>query len=395
MYRFTILILLSVFALTAFSQDFCGTTHDKNAIQPYMYGFTKSTFFGSKEINCVVHIVYTDSLPYSYFDEAYVENAIDLLNDDFFATNISFYLADITYTDLTEYPWHDSFVNGIVCFPNYGNQNTQLVNDILDEHSAYDLHNYMHIYVIPDMCTSILGWSYITNYVYNKRDGVWINAKAFGVGAEHLTDRNNQNKVLTHEVGHYCGLLHVFQGVSYCGQNADQNDEFWYMYGDLVADTPPIKPSWSCGPEACLPAWPESRPWADYEHNNHMDYYPDSCRQIFTEGQIERMHTMLEFQRASLFGGEEFCFGDLTGDGFVGMSDLMEIIQFYGEHSSEGDLDNNGIVNNQDIQLLLIRWGVDCNDGNVLWLEEPSTENKSVQELLRMLEQKMENKGLK
>jgi hypothetical protein len=93
-----------------------------------------------------------------------------------------------------------------------------------------------------------------------------------------------------------------------------------------------------------------------------MDYYPDSCRQIFTEGQIERMHTMLEFQRASLFGGEQFCFGDLTGDGVVGILDLMEIVQFYGQHSNEGDLDNNGIVNNQDIQLLLIRWGTDCND---------------------------------
>jgi hypothetical protein len=108
---------------------------------------------------------------------------------------------------------------------------------------------------------------------------------------------------------------------------------------------------------------------------------------MFTEGQIERMHTMLEFQRASLFGGEPFCFGDLTGDGVVGILDLLEIIQHYGEHSNEGDLDNNGIVNNQDIQLLLIRWNTDCNDGNVSWSKEPSTEHRSVQELLRMLEQ--------
>jgi hypothetical protein len=360
MYRLTILTLFSAFALTSIAQDFCGTEHDPKSIQPYMYGFAKNRSFGSKEIDCVVHIVYTDSLPYSYFDEAYVENAIDLLNDDFFVTNISFNLVDITYTDLTDYSWHDSFVHGNVCFPTYGNQNTQLANDIRG--NAWDLDSYMNIYVVPDMCTGILGWSYITNYVYNKRDGVWINAKAFGVGADHLPSRNNENKVLTHEVGHYCGLLHVFQGTTYCGQNADQNDEFWYMYGDLVADTPPIDPSWTCGAGACPPSWNSTRPWADYEHNNHMDYYPDSCRQIFTEGQIERMHTMLEFQRASLFGGEQFCFGDLTGDGVVGILDLMEVIQFYGQHSNEGDLDNNGIVNNLDVQLLLIRWGTECND---------------------------------
>ena len=385
MYRLTILSILSVFALTSVAQDFCGTEHDPKSIQPYMYGFTKNRSFGSKEIDCVVHIVYTDSLPYSYFDEAYVENAIDLLNDDFFVTSISFNLVDITYTDLTQYVWHDSFVAGNICFPTYGNHNTQLANDIRG--NEWDLDSYMNIYVIPDMCATILGWSYITNYVYNKRDGVWVNAKAFGVGADHLPVRNNENKVLTHEVGHYCGLLHVFQGTSYCGQNADQNDEFWYMYGDLVADTPPIDPSWTCGSGACPPSWNSSRPWADYEHNNHMDYYPDSCRQIFTEGQIERMHTMLEFQRASLFGGEQFCFGDLTGDGYVGILDLLEIIQHYGEHSVEGDLDNNGIVNNLDIQLLLIRWNIDCNDGNVLWSKEPSTEHRNVQELLRMLEQ--------
>lgn len=376
-----IMIWAIAISFIAHSQDFCGTEYNPNSIQPYMYGFTKNRSFESKEIDCVFHIVYTDSIPYSYFDESYVENAIELLNDDFFVANISFNLSGITYTDLTEYAWHDPFVYGNVCFPTYGSQNTQLANDI-----SWDLDSYMNIYVIPEMCSGILGWSYVTNYSHNKRDGVWVNANAFGVGAEHLTLRNNENKVLTHEVGHYCGLLHVFQGVEYCGQNADQNDEFWYMYGDLVADTPPIDPSWTCGAGACPTSWNSSRPWAEYEHNNHMDYYPDSCRQIFTSGQIERMHNMLDLQRSSLFGGEPFCFGDLTGDGIVGTLDLLEVIQYYGEHSVEGDLDNNGIVNSTDLQLLLIVWGTDCNDPESAFFSvKPSVPSFDISQLLNWL----------
>jgi len=362
--RWLLVIGLALASCISFSQDFCGTQYDPAAIEPHHVNFQipSDRTLGWKTIPCVVHIVYSDSIENSYFSEGYVDSAIAHVNDHYSSASIQFDLLDIDYKNLADYGWHNSILDGTICFPDYGTHNTILANDV-----SWDEDYYCNIYVIPNMCEPVLGWSYITNYVNNARDGVWVNNNAFGIGAPHLPERNNENKVLIHELGHYCGLHHVFQGVSYCGHNADLHDEEWYQWGDLVQDTPPISSSWYC--ESGCPSFNSSRPWADYEHNNHMDYYADSCRQIFTEGQIARMHLKLEFQRAGLFGGDPFCFCDLNGDGVVGVSDLLYVMSFYGEHSTEGDVNNDGIVGQKDLAWILQRYGTDCTDGEVGWYQ--------------------------
>jgi len=87
---------------------------------------------------------------------------------------------------------------------------------------------------------------------------------------------------LTHEAGHWLGLIHPFEGRQ-CAED-----------GDLVDDTPVA----SEAPHGCpvgLDSCPD-QPGVD-AINNHMGYTSDACRTEFTRGQVARMHGIIERYR--------------------------------------------------------------------------------------------------
>jgi hypothetical protein len=73
-----------------------------------------------------------------------------------------------------------------------------------------------------------------------------------------------------------------------------------------------------------------------------------------------------DFQLAGGFwpGVEEFCFGDLDGDGQVGLSDLATLLSNYGTTSGmtyeDGDLDGDEDVDLADLAALLAVYGTTC-----------------------------------
>jgi hypothetical protein len=340
-----------------------------------------------KVIPIVVHIVYTDAIEDTYVPIEAIQPSIDQLNVDFEGTNISFELVGYDYTDLSVYSWHDAYVNESICFPTYQTQATMLANDL-----AWDIGEYCNVYVIPKMCSTILGYAYVGYGPDNADDGVWVLTRTFGVGEwPHLSPSHNENEVLTHEAGHYCGLFHTFNNNpgSCGGQNPDIPCEY---EGDYVCDTPPTKPSSGCpgttGYHCPISNYDGGVP---FNARNHMDYGGQFCRDEFTPGQIDRMHAMLEYQRYELYNDETaipFCPGDFNGDGSIGTNDLLVILANYGCIGcgpSQGDVSLDYVVGVTDLNWVLANWGETCGDGigmlegdNVALPQSPSKPKQTI-----------------
>ncbi len=143
----------------------------------------------------------------------------------------------------------------------------------------WDPDKYLNIWVVKSIISSssstglILGFANFP-WMSASTDGIVIRNDALGVIGTAAYD----GRTLTHEVGHYLGLLHTFQGG--CNQ------------GDGIADTPPVSSaSYGCNlnKNSCnndSPNYPDMI-------ENFMDYSDGVCQNTFTTLQKNVMRSTL------------------------------------------------------------------------------------------------------
>ena len=130
---------------------------------------------------------------------------------------------------------------------------------------------------------NLLGWATFPSdlSVNGKRDGVVIHYASLPGGT---LAPYNLGGTATHEVGHWVGLYHTFQGG--CGGDCATT-------GDLVCDTPAQSTATSgcpTGKNTCAAA-------GDDPIHNYMDYSTDICYNNFTAGQDARADFMMSTYR--------------------------------------------------------------------------------------------------
>lgn len=242
--------------------------------------------------------------------EALALDQIRILNEDYQGIN-----ADISNWTNNTSQYFAGASNGEscieFCLPTMGHPTSSgLVNgtdyavtiNISSNDSAPGFGGYINIFVrnIGALGYSPLGGNGGAN------SGVTIDNNAFGTtaagcGGFTASGPYNRGRTLTHELGHYLNLNHIWGNGTGCGTS------------DLVADTP----TQSMERYGC-PNHPVASCSSNDMSMNYMDYVNDACMYMFSAGQVTRMENYVNNQLQNVINkGNQICTSASTCPSFL------------------------------------------------------------------------------
>jgi hypothetical protein len=172
--------------------------------------------------------------------------------------------------------------DGITRYPT--NQSFDPNEFTIKQETNWPRDTYLNIWVTPDI--GALGYAYVPSISFLPNavlDGVVCRTSAFGDIGFATHPVYNLGRTVTHEIGHYLGLGHIWRNDG-CGADDGFDDTPKQDDENFGCRNHP-SPSCSNGGDMFM---------------NYMDYVDDDCMNAFTEDQNTYMHLILNGPRASL-----------------------------------------------------------------------------------------------
>lgn len=272
-------------------------------------------------IGVVFHICFQNySVPDIELDVAYT---IEGLNKDFNKTCSNFNYGSDKYTDPSLKETYDTYLlladkcditfykvdiryNAL---PAQTSSNISVLDrNIKGSQPPINPASYLNIWV-SEFNNGLLGYAQFPWENSPSTDGVIISSGTFGRNPGYT--EYNLGKTLTHEIGHWLGLYHVFQETfAYGGGNIDYADgnldqEAQEIKGDCVVDTPPQRDPTYGNPFNNTNSWPSSMPFDEkHAHRhmfmNYMDYSDDIALFMFTHDQRTKIRQLVHIYKPSI-----------------------------------------------------------------------------------------------
>lgn len=250
-----------------------------------------SVLTASYNIPIVFHILHQNG-PENISDDQ-VRDGLRILNEDFSKTNPDINqiipsfnaIADSTRISfvLPTLDPEGNCTNGII---HYYDPNTNWDGNFSEYTYTWDPTKYLNIYIVKTIDLgngfSAAGYTYLP--------GSWPD----GSGEDAIVMLNNYfgsigtgnyfiSRVLTHEIGHWLNLYHVFGGSNSAGVDCNSDD--------FVDDTPTTTGYLLCPDSNNPSSYQVCTPGVDENFQNYMDY--SYCCKMFTAGQGQRMRDAL------------------------------------------------------------------------------------------------------
>ena len=178
-------------------------------------------------------------------------------------------------------------------------------------------------------------------------DGVVIHYEAFGFEGS-ASAPFNLGRTVTHEVGHWLNLRHIWGDDQNLAKPNDPNyPNLICSQGDFVNDTPNCAIS-----NSGKPPFPHitcnNGPNGDLFYN-YMDYSDDDQTIMFTKGQVERMNAALAGPRSSVLGSD---FSNIRAQRTVGLAETKDDSMHFLVHpGSKADAKDLIAINKSSMEL--------------------------------------------